>query len=200
MNIMVTSLRLCLVDRCLLRLFGFLGLSHLCWLWKSEKLISPEEKHSCEHRKALIFGANQNSAKFDFGLARHSSSLNSCVFREILIEHRTADSICRGAAAGILFGIRFCNKGRAHWFVGHKRVLSLAGMTTNRYGMRNYDDDPVWATQNNSYDYQPRHVSPYSTVPHAHSVIGGAPPNNVPQQTTIVHSSIKPVPDSDIYR
>lgn len=99
----------------------------------------------------------------------------------------------------ILFGIYFC-KGRVAFDLFTQitpKFQLIVEMTMNRYG-RSYDDDPVWTTQNNS-DYQPR-VSPYS-VPHTHSVIGAnVPPNNAPQHTTIVHSSIKAVPDSDIYR
>jgi hypothetical protein len=76
----------------------------------------------------------------------------------------------------------------------------LIAMTTSRYGTggRNYDQEPVWTR--NSYDFQPqpRHTTSYPAVPHTHSAIGGV--SNGPQHTTIVHSSIKPVPDSDIYR
>lgn len=96
--------------------------------------------------------------------------------------------LCQGAATRILLGIYLC-RGRSISWLRRKALLFVCSeMTTNRYGVRN-DDDPVWATQNNSYDFQPRHVSPYS-APHTHSVIGGVN-NNAPQHTTIVHSSIK---------
>ncbi|KAI6196972.1 hypothetical protein M3Y94_01170600 [Aphelenchoides besseyi] len=76
-------------------------------------------------------------------------------------------------------------------------------MTTQRYGagIRNYDEDPpIWA-RNDSYDLQPKHPSYTNSMPRAHTPIGGLPSNSAqPHNTTIVHSSVKPMPDSDIYR
>ncbi|KAI6242803.1 hypothetical protein M3Y99_00187800 [Aphelenchoides fujianensis] len=76
-------------------------------------------------------------------------------------------------------------------------------MTSQRYGtgIRNYDEDPpIWA-RNDSYDTQPKHPSYTNSMPRAHTPIGGLPSNSAhPHSTTIVHSSSKPMRDSDIYK
>lgn len=66
----------------------------------------------------------------------------------------------------------------------------------SRYGLRAseaYDDEPIW-TRGNGYDLRNK-SSPVRYQP------SQAPTQNPSRQTTtIVHSSIKPVPDSDIYK
>lgn len=56
-----------------------------------------------------------------------------------------------------------------------------------------YDDEPIW-TRANSYDMRNKNTQmhyPMSQSPNENSNL---------QPTTIVHSSIKPVPDADIYK
>lgn len=63
-----------------------------------------------------------------------------------------------------------------------------------RYAQQNsYEEDPVW-----SRDARPRSPMVYpGPQPHNGNFYG---PQTAYPHTTMVHSSIKPVPDSDIYK
>ncbi|CAD5216189.1 unnamed protein product [Bursaphelenchus xylophilus] len=63
-----------------------------------------------------------------------------------------------------------------------------------RFG--NYDDDAVWTR--GTYEMRPRSPGPIPPASPNNGVYYNAP-GNIPH-TTMVHSSMKPVPDSDIYK
>ncbi|KAF7639486.1 hypothetical protein Mgra_00001163 [Meloidogyne graminicola] len=84
------------------------------------------------------------------------------------------------------------NGGNAYYYQQPRLQPISSSPISQHYSANILDDEPVWARADS---IDPRQKSP---PPH-----GYQPPSvrgATPQQMTVVHSTTKPVPDSDIYR